>query len=640
VPADASLLLHSQVMLAPQQRPGAPISNLPRALLARAAGTLLGESRRSIHRMRALETVPLRGTTCALPAGYSRGSPRMTALRRIIIAGACFAVGAVTPALLTRKVARHTAPPEGLAASSASPRHGEAATVPADAAMQRLREWVRKAASTPVTDKLSLDIMRYVIWALPASDYPRAWAFSSRLPPSDARDNLRAALLGYWAQVDPLAALKASGGGAEELKLRSDARRILSAWVEKDPSAALAWFRHHGATNDAASLALLVTWAADTDPAAAQAALSGIPPGALHDVVAGKIMKEWVSRNPTEAAAYLQALPATGERSDALQALGMSWARKDPAAALQWVAGLGDAGEQSSAVNGILESLGQTEPGRVAGLLNTLPATNLDINVSAVQSMVASWSARSLDDAKDWVAALPSGKIRDAALGTLLGRWCQQDPSAAATFASGLTAPKDAPAPVEMVLAQWAGTDPKGALDWAGSLPQGAARNAALHGALQSLATSDPAKAATYVAEMPQGDFQCQEAVNVASRWALVAPADAAAWVQEFPEGQAQQAAAGSVVRAWVQGGQPSAADQWMQQLPAGPARDEAARAFVRSAGAGQPALAAPWISAFTNDSERRQQIQTIEQSWLQVDPGKARAWLQSVSPQGGGPSN
>jgi hypothetical protein len=75
-----------------------------------------------------------------------------------------------------------------------------------------------------------------------------------------------------------------------------------------------------------------------------------------------------------------------------------------------------------------------------------------------------------------------------------------------------------------------------------------------------------------------------------------------------------------------------AAAAGWLQELPVGPTRDQAAQTLVSLLASQQPDLAAPWISAFSDEAERNKQIERIARKWLATDPNACGKWLQTTA--------
>jgi RNA polymerase sigma factor (sigma-70 family) len=621
-----------------RKRVARALERLRRGFTARGvtASAALIASTLGAHSVEAAPPEVAAALTRAVGSGASLGPPvwsfmlkalLMTKLQTTII-GLLFVAGLTTPLLIESPAASRVNPARTTrrvieAAPTEPVRAEETETSPGIA---RLRKWVRLARMRTIQDNFDDDQMRYLAWSLSASDYPGAWLLSEQLP-HGIRGDFRRYLLHYWGERDPRAALRvasASGGG---WGLMDPANGILEDWAKREPSAALAWVRQTEPANMLA-LAQVITQAAQTDPSVASAALANMPPGALHDAVASELTNAWVVRDPAAAASYVLGLPASGQRSGTIQALATSWAQSDAAAAIAWAQGLTDVRERSDAVSGILNSLGQFDPVQVAPLLSGPGSTNLNVNTYWVGTMAKSWAERDLGAALAWATNLPEGRPRSGALGPVLRRWARKDPAAAAEFALQLPSPSGPLDPLPDVLGTWAGEDSQAALDWAVALPEGSRRDAAVRSVLGSL---DPSQAAPYISQMPPSQLQSQAASDVAYRWAIADAEGAAQWVQDLPEGSARQTAAKSLLRGWCLDSETSAPDTWIEGLPAGPTQSAAARAFVLYAGEAEPALAAHWVSAFSNEQERDAQIERIGRAWLQSDPAPARTWLQGT---------
>ena len=149
--------------------------------------------------------------------------------------------------------------------------------------LARLAAFLRRVEQghAPWAD-LNLDdqqTMDFLIWSLPAADYPKAFALRRELRPQLLRPEFETSLVRYWREFDPLAALAAAQTAREfnSINLIGD---ILRGWGDKDPAAALTWLRQSaGESIRGFALAQVLPKLARTDPQGAMAALAEMPSG-------------------------------------------------------------------------------------------------------------------------------------------------------------------------------------------------------------------------------------------------------------------------------------------------------------------------------------------------------------------------
>jgi hypothetical protein len=192
------------------------------------------------------------------------------------------------------------------------------------------------------------------------------------------------------------------------------------------------------------------------------------------------------------------------------------------------------------------------------------------------QRLLRRWVKNDGRAAAAWVAELPAGPMRDAAMTGVAVEWANSSLAAAATWAKTLddeaerttamlTIANEAvrAEPVEAVrlavalpespqrdelihraATEWAAQDPSGAVAWAGQIPDAALRAKVLAGEAVSWAEQKPEVAASLVVEkLPAGRLLEDTVISIIQRWAQQQPEAAAAWVEQFPEGPLRAAA-------------------------------------------------------------------------------------------------
>ncbi|MCW1921049.1 hypothetical protein OKA05_00690 [Luteolibacter arcticus] len=130
------------------------------------------------------------------------------------------------------------------------------------------------------------------------------------------------------------------------------------------------------------------------------------------------------------------ALAPGGEEARRLIAhFAMRLADTDPEAALEWARGLEQPAERDDALGRVAAVISATDPQRAAALaLEEVPEGPL--RDRTVVQVVQRWSQSAPADAGKWVAALPAGRARSAALEHLAGTWSAADAPAFAAWAS------------------------------------------------------------------------------------------------------------------------------------------------------------------------------------------------------------
>lgn len=133
--------------------------------------------------------------------------------------GLLFLAGVATPLLLDsagspreRSGEQRTRPLRSPQSVSRQPAPASAGAIDApvrtSAALTRLQARLLEADRTRC--EVESDELRFLIWSLPAADYPAAWRLRERLEYANLRDAFQRLLVGFWAQLEPRAALAAA----------------------------------------------------------------------------------------------------------------------------------------------------------------------------------------------------------------------------------------------------------------------------------------------------------------------------------------------------------------------------------------------------------------------------------------------
>ena len=172
-----------------------------------------------------------------------------------------------------------------------------------------------------------------------------------------------------WAEKDPAAAaayfrslppgeLKASG--------------IVKAWAAKDPEAALRWAGQANTFERADLIGTAVASVAGSDVGMAAALISQMEDGVLRDTATASLTTAWVAKDPTAALSWAAALPAGPARDKALADSSSIWAGSDSAAAAAWAAKAPEGSLPLKAYSAIMGVV-RRDPAAAYAWINELP---------------------------------------------------------------------------------------------------------------------------------------------------------------------------------------------------------------------------------------------------------------------------
>ena len=407
---------------------------------------------------------------------------------------------------------------------------------------------------------------------------------------------IRLQLFARWAELEPEAALQY----AETLhgnEAHDAITAVIRSWAAMNAKAAeegVARMPENSAKEIAQ--AGLLNALAENDPRRAFARLQRV---ASSDIEA--LFKNWVEKDPTEAATYAAQLPAGSDRSRALCAVAQQWAKTDRDAALAWVQSLPSA----------------TSPGVTIESRDPRP----------LAAIVQTWMNEDAGAAMEWLEQLPEDAMKTDVLAALSNSLIYQEPQRAAEIAAMMPAGKAQDAALDNLIGEWSNKDFAGALAWAQQQPDENVRQILLPRLVDDLMWRDTS-AALQLALSVGGDAGTESVADVLRVWTQEEPASAAEWASTQPENAKYLA---SVAGAWAEK-DPDRALEWVRTIPAGAEQDAALASGVQIiTQSARPQAAAEWIADIASEKIRTDAYEELAFWWLFVDRKKARDWIKTA---------
>jgi hypothetical protein len=220
--------------------------------------------------------------------------------------------------------------------------------------------------------------------------------------------------------------LQQSGHGDSEFF-----HRLVRRWARTDGGAAAVWAGQLpvGTARDLALSTVAIEWAgADLKAAAAWA--EQLSTATEQQTLLLAISNEAVRSNPMEALRLVVGLPAEAERDDVIRRATAEWALQDAAGAVGWAKQIGDETLRSQVLAAAATAWSDSAPESAAVLVvQTLPSGRL--REDTVVSIVQRWAQQQPLEAAAWVELFPVGALRDAAVENLSAQWALQDAASA-----------------------------------------------------------------------------------------------------------------------------------------------------------------------------------------------------------------
>jgi hypothetical protein len=532
-------------------------------------------------------------------------------------------------------------------------------------------------------------VQLFQCWA--ARDPMQAIQQRQQIPNQDAGDNVLRAILAVWMDKQPEAALNWVKSQPDSDSKNKALETCIWGQAKTDvPKAlALADSLPEGAWRNTVIAGLYHDWAAN-DLEAATTACQQLPDGAAREKAWESVLNRRIEQDPASAANYVTNLPAGDYRQQAIEALSHHWAATNAPAVLAWAQALPSVTERVAVMNLAVTNLARKDPQGAIQFAGQHP----ELSGEALDGIAAACAKSDLSAATNWVASLPDGEKKDAALLGLANATAGPAPQLATTFCAQLTTTQPPPEQVQIIAHSLASENVSNAVAWARSLKDDATRQTALSALSESWAQHDPQGMATYALGLPAGDAQTQyltascrqlatrdlpgtvellkslsdaelrrgileQAVrgcdlphmNAAAKyiaampagddqkaalkgllagWAPADPESAVNWLRSFPETNAQTELVQSVIKSWSQP-EPAAVAQWLAKLPAGTAGDETISAFLAGAVVKYPEFAGQWTQSVTDAAKRQKYQVLVARQWMKADPAAAWKWINSL---------
>ncbi len=305
--------------------------------------------------------------------------------------------------------------------------------------------------------------------AVLAFNNPRAaWESLQRIPDGADRNETAQLILERWGRRDPAAALNWADENAGDEMLRNMAGSLILNLAERDPQAAVAYLdnlplgdaRDHILRN-------VIGKAAYADPDATAHWVEQLS-GADRSTAIPALLRAWASFEPREAAEYAEQLGEDEQFWPGIDGIAGNWSRMDPAAAVEWAESLPD-GERLQALVSAAGGWAQSDPVSAAGYVGALD--DATFQQAAAERVVTEWGQWQPAEAAAWVqSTFDDPAIRGPSYRALASLWLDAYPRDASAWIATLPEGVDRDAAVTVLLEDLASADPQTAAAWAGTL--------------------------------------------------------------------------------------------------------------------------------------------------------------------------
>ena len=474
------------------------------------------------------------------------------------------------------------------------------------------------------------------------------------LPSTHEARAAKTIILARFAELDPEAAMEAALASS----YRDDALgAVFRAWGKYDHDAALAYARGlpGRARRDAVVAILTVAdhldvgskrriaqsfsvlpmfeqmqaqQSAREDPAAAwyeALPADGTRSDGLRTQVLWEIARRWADTDPQQALAAVAALPKSGQRTTWLANLVGHWAENDRDAATAWALAQPLSHERARMLANVARILAEDSPRQGLEFAEALTGEARQL---AITSAFNAWAQQDARAARHWLLSLPPSPNRTSMLAQSLRRLAETAPQEA-VFLAGMLRGRERRTAMDAALRAWARDDVRAAANWVTRMGGRAAadRESHLGDVLSIWARDDALGAAAWIDA--SGLSSGAAVAAVAQHYAALDPQEALDWVLSQPL-RIQRQAIWSVVHPWARD-VPQSAVRAVERIRDADVRAGGQTAIASAWAEADPDRALRWAASLTDPDTRTRLSTQVLQRWVRFDAKGATAHVRTI---------
>ncbi len=398
---------------------------------------------------------------------------------------------------------------------------------------------------------------------LTKTDFPRALNLAQSLPEGAWRSTLIAGLFNNWAAKDLEAATKACQQLPDGMAKEKAWESVLNRRIEQDPASAAEPVKdlEPGDYREKAIVELCYRWP-DTNAPAALAWGQSLPSEAERVAALGTVVTNWAGKDPQAAMQFVNQHPELS--GDVLGEIAKAWSQSDWSAATNWVENLPNGQQKDAALQALTKTWAQKDPNGMATYALGLPAG--DDQTRYLTAACRQLAIRNLPETVELLKQVSDAGLRQSILEQAARSCDLPHLNQAANYIAAMPADGDQKAAVKGLLFNWTPADPETALDWLRAFPETNAQPEQVQSVIKAWSQHEPAAAAKWLANLPPGTTN--DAMVSAFLEGAVAkyPEYAAQWTQSVTNETTRQKFQLQVARQWMKS-DPAAAMKWINSL-------------------------------------------------------------------------
>ncbi len=435
-----------------------------------------------------------------------------------------------------------------------------------------------------------------------------------------------------WAETDPVAAAARLSAMPPDRVSYYSAKQLAAKWAQKDPAAALDWAKTLKGNSKSYSVSEVYKVIARENPEDAWDRLKS-EPGHMRGAIAGGILGVVADEDPQHAMLMLLGMQSKSEQRIATSQFlsHLNWL--DPRLGFEIIDQVKDPVTRRENLNRLIYSAAYLAPDLMKEQLGKMTdREKVDTSESVMRGLISSDPAA----AERYFLSLPETQRDTDSLSRMMWSYANTNPDKAFDFAISLQNPQEQTAAVKGLFENWSREDPEAAAAGWKKLPDGQSRLEALDNVASSWGRSDPETAKAW-ADSLSGIESTRALAAVLPSMARDNPGVASSQLSSLiatpPDGMEKNLAnsAGKLAGQWASD-DPEAAAGWAAALPDGQSRDEGLKAVSKSWSDYDAIATAQWLGTLESGSSRDAAIQPLVKQIRETDPTTAFSWAASIS--------
>lgn len=475
-------------------------------------------------------------------------------------------------------------------------------------------------------------------------------------PSTYNRYRLVASALEGWAEVDSSSAMEAAAVRPMNRATEFVIGRIAKKWFRDDPIAAMEWVRKQDALDPLLGKAAIMALAPTSPEFAAEIFLK-LPQSERDDGPGRQVVFSWARKDPAGCLAWLKSLPMNDYVMSSFPIALSAVARSSPEMVPAFLAAIPADGDRSEAVRHIVTNMAD----RKAALEFLMKMPDSTLIVDAFVRVLREETGDDQAKLMAWTGKVPPGGKQSAVYGMIAGlrfaqdppkaiawvntldarhanaiateigeRWAERDPVTAAVFLKKVTPGLVYDRMARIVNGSLKEKDPVAAAEWAATLPQSMESERTVQSAFGNLARYKPEEVVRILQTMQPGVIRDRAAQSAMDILGESKPSVGVEVLMQYTPRFQQEDAAKRLTEGWSKHDMVGAR-AWIASLPAGKIKNGAVGGVVNTLSVTKPAEAVELSAQIANPNYRLYILRSLFVAWYATDPTAAKAALATL---------